>query len=196
MATRIVAPSGQTPVTASVEGVTKAALALVGEAVGPFSPIRGPESIQMGGGIVALERAYHVDIRSVGREEGITYEAVDRDGHTWFVRRLGGWMVTAFREPTVQELDEQKDRADAMYRTDLPSSSLRACQKIANELWILADDLRPDVCAPRRQRRAFKRRMERLVRLQCELLYRCGIRLSELGPRLAELGIELPACKR
>lgn len=191
MAISIVAPGGATPATAPVEGVTKAALALVGEAAGPFSPIPGPDSVCFFGGSVALERTHHVDLSAFGAEEGRVYEATDRDGHSWFVRRRYGF-ISAFRDRTDEELIRYIDDCNSMYRIDFSVDQVRAIRRLCFALVAMAQGLTPDKAPTRRERRWFKRRMVRLTDLQQELLLDRLVKMADVRPRLDELGILMP----
>lgn len=157
--------AGRRPLAASAEG----AAALMGEVVGPFSPISGPYSIEFHGSRIALERTHGVDLSSIGDERSCVYEATDTQGRTWFVRR-GDSGLQAFRERVAGELVVHRDEIAELEGHFVPSFRLSYARIIALELTWMAEQLNPDRCGARASRREFKKRMAALSRLQWELL--------------------------
>lgn len=146
-----------------------AAIALTGEAVGLCCPIPGPDSIEFGGTRLALERKHGVDLSNVGDERDRVYEATDRQGLTWFVRR-GGVGLQAFRERTADELIVRSNHLEELKCKVIPAFRLQSARLIAIELAAVAEQLAPDRCGTRASRRRFKKRMAALSMLQWELL--------------------------
>jgi len=136
---------------------------------GPYSPLPSPDSLQFSGSWLALERSHSVDLSSVGKACDRVYQAVDAHGHTWFVRR-GGFGLLAFRERTPAELVDLGDQAEDMRCNSIPSYRINLVWRIAMEMAVMAERLRPERVAPRASRRRFKARMLNLAELQRTVL--------------------------
>lgn len=161
-------------------------VALTAGAVGPCSPIPGPNSIEFSGGRLALERTHGVDLSGLGDERGNVYEASDTQGNTWFVRR-GGVGLHAFRERTADELAALQDSREEQACKTVAAFHLRSALIIALELAGMAEQLTPDKCDTRAGRRCFKKRMAALSRLQWDLLAG-GMPASSARARMKGLG--------
>ena len=161
--------------------------------VGPYSPINGPDSIHFCGGLGALAAAHQVDTAQiVPGDYSKIFEAKDVHGLTWYVRWIGTPLFVAFRERTEQELEDFHDRCDSMVVVHFQKVRLAACRLVASELFDLADELRPEICASRESRRRLKRRMVALTMLQWNLLMLNSFTMKELRQRLADVNLHLP----
>lgn len=161
--------------------------------VGPYSPIEGPDSIGFCGGLVALAASHQVDTAGIQPGDyGKIFEAKDVHGHTWYVRWIGTPLFVAFRERTEQELEDFNDENDSMVGVHFQKVRLVACRLVASELFELADELRPEICASRGYRRWLKRRMVALTMLQWNLLMFKPTSMKDLRQQLAEVNLRLP----
>ena len=180
------------PSSESPQGISKAALNLVGQSTGPFSPIPGPDSLTFCGTLLALAKSHQVDISAVGSDQDTVYEAKDQDGHTWWMR-CAGCIAFAFRERTESEMIEYLDQCSSMYRADLSSDHVRAMRRIAYVLVETASAMTPDRCPSREQRRALKKRVRGLASLQLDILLRSDqMPMSEARARMMALEVMPP----
>lgn len=161
--------------------------------VGPYSPIRGPNSITFCGGLPALAREHQVDTKDITEGDySRVFQTKDVEGRTWFVRWIGKPFFTAFRDPTAQEIEEDIDRADSNIGVYVERVRLDACRIVASEMRALAEGIRPEQCPSRQRRRAVKRRMLALTTLQCTLLSLKEVNARALREEMSSLGLPLP----
>lgn len=157
---------------------------------GPYSPIQGSYSQTFGGGLGALEKTHGVDISPIrASDENIFCQARDAKGRLWHVKRLGGCMTWAWRDLEEDELIRAIDWRIRTRITHLPSLMLRWARRVGDEIFIAADQLRPEKCLPRANRRELKRRLIELSVLQAQLLSQAAPNLAELAERMRDAGV-------
>lgn len=158
---------------------------------GPFAPFAGSDSLTFGGSLHGLARTHGVivpELKDVP-EEGVI-EATDAVGHTWYIRCVGDWMVSAFRELTAKEIEERTDRWEESLLSGIPKIRVLTCRRIALELIRLAEATSPDRCPPRSARRLLKRQIIGLANVQFDLLYSKAVPMADIRTRMKALGFE------
>ncbi|WP_183024349.1 hypothetical protein [Variovorax sp. UMC13] len=181
------------------QGVSKPLLSLVSDVrhfqgvEGRFSPFAGPDSLTFGGSLLGLANSHRVNVPDLKEipEDSVT-EATDEAGHTWYIRCNGGWLITAFRELTAQEIEERNERWEDSLLSGIPKNRVMTCRRIAVELMVLAEAMSPDRCPPRSARRLLKQQMLGLARVQFDLLHGKSAPMSEIRTRMKALGFECP----
>jgi hypothetical protein len=183
----------------TAKGISKPLLSLVSDVrnfqgvEGPFAPFAGPDSLTFGGSLLGLASSHRVNVPDLKDipEDNVT-EATDEAGHTWYIRCYGGWLITAFRELTAQEIEEQNERWEESLIMDIPKIRVMTCRRIAVELMVLAGAMSPDRCPPRSARRLLKKQMLGLAQVQFDLLYGKSVPMSEIRTRMKARGFECP----
>jgi hypothetical protein len=174
---------------ASVEAWTKQ-----NAAVGPYSPVKGPRSIQFCGGPLAFAREHQVDASNFDTSDvGVVVELKDAAGRAWYARSTSArGLIFAFRDPTPEEIEDEIDLSDMRTGVNVERVRLDACRIVAREMSKLADGMRTEQCPSRQRRRAVKRRMLALTTLQRNLLSLRDVNARALREEMKALGLPLP----
>lgn len=167
--------------------------AAAARADGPFSRLVGPMSIGICGSLPALVQKHAIDVSGLKKgDSSKIYETTDAQGHTWYCRWLGDPFWSAFRDRTPDEVAEEIERCEDMLLLHVRKSQLRAARAVSFALQELAEDLRPERVASRRDRRALKRRLLGLAKFQADLLF-CKMKGQDVRERCKALNVWVPS---
>lgn len=183
----------------AAQGVSKPLLSLVSDVrqfqgiAGPFAAFAGPDSLTFCGSRSALINSHGVDVPELGSlGEAHVTEATDAQGHTWFLRVTGKWLIYAFRERTAEELAEQLEQYNNSVISGVPKNRVLTCRYLAIKLMSMTEAMSPDRSPSRSARRLLKRQIAGVAQLQFDLLYSKTVPMSEVRTRMADLGFQCP----
>ncbi|MBL8388084.1 MAG: hypothetical protein JNK17_07715 [Hydrogenophaga sp.] len=134
--------------------------------------VMGCDSVS--GNQVAIFNSTGIDIRELPQVmDGSGSAVVLRDGHEWTITPWegGGGFAVAKRPQTEAEIEREQQRAlRGTFCPHFSKDRLLMCASIAERIVQLSEQMRPDSPPAREVRRTIRRRLDRLAKMQLELL--------------------------